>query len=100
MLVPAPGSSERSLWVQFVPADPELATRQERLEFRQFLQVGGGGPEAGHEVATMALATAYLEGRLGLAPDRQKAIEWLERSAERGSDAARDRLARLAAEQE
>lgn len=56
--------------------------------------------EAGHEVAIMALATAYLEGGLGLAPDRQKAIEWLERGAQRGYEQARERLARLAAEQE
>lgn len=55
--------------------------------------------EAGHDVATMALARAYLVGSLGLDPSRERAIEWLERGAERGYEPAKERLSRVATDQ-
>lgn len=55
--------------------------------------------EAGHDVAAMALATAYLEGSIGLAPSRERAVAWLELAAGRGYEPAKERLASLAAEQ-
>jgi TPR repeat protein len=54
--------------------------------------------EAGHDVAAMALAAAYLDGAIGLAPSRPRAIEWLELAAGRGYEPAIERLASLAAE--
>jgi TPR repeat protein len=55
--------------------------------------------EAGHDVATMVLAKAYLDGGLGLSLDRERAVEWLERGAERGYEPARERLSRVLATQ-
>lgn len=55
--------------------------------------------EAGHDHAVVVLAEAYLKGSLGLSPDRDKALEWLERGIARGYEPARERLSRVSAAQ-